>query len=112
MARLSIPMEILCRFNAVPNTAVTRYHQVGSEGQDVASTVAVDPDSGNTVVCGSTTGGLYDEKSKAFLENGLGGKDKGVEGSGTTLPFCAKLAEDGSVSLGFDSFELRLRYSV
>lgn len=69
---------------------------MGSAGHDVASTLAVDPTSGDVIVCGSTTGDLYEEPGFVYTVGG----DVEPEGLGEkgTQPFCVKLAAaDGHV---------------
>lgn len=74
--------------------------QVGSStGQDVASTLTADSgiSGGDVVVCGSTTGGLFEDPGFSFEG---GSADAGVEGPADrgTEAFCAKLgALDGHV---------------
>lgn len=65
----------------------------------MASTLAVDPLTGHVVVCGSTTGGLF-EDPKLLPESGsLSTEAKELGNSHDPEPFCAKLAtSDGQVS--------------
>lgn len=87
--------------------------QVGSTGQDVVSALAVDGGAagGDVVICGSTSGGMFDDPANgngngsgngfAFESGGGGGAGggEGVAGEGETEAFCAKLAaSDGRVS--------------
>ncbi|CAM9687865.1 unnamed protein product, partial [Hapterophycus canaliculatus] len=77
-------------------------YQVGSRGQDVASALTVDGGvNGNSdvVVCGSTTGGLFEQPD--FPKEAPSGG--GAEGTGErgTEAFCAKFAgSDGHVMWG------------
>ncbi|CAM9135994.1 unnamed protein product [Scytosiphon promiscuus] len=73
-------------------------YQVGSSGQDVASALTVDgtTNDGDVVVCGSTTGALFEEPG--FLYEGSGGEKAEETGTGA---FCAKFAgSDGHVIWG------------
>lgn len=85
----------VCLRNIVPNFLP----QVGSAGQDVASTLTVDGRSseGDIVVCGSTTGGLFADPALFAYESSSGPGAGGVGVKGTEA-YCAKLgALDGHV---------------
>lgn len=72
--------------------------QVGSTGQDVASSLTADSGTsgGDVVVCGSTTGGLFEDPGVSF-EGGSAAEVEGPADKGTEA-FCAKLAAlDGHV---------------
>ncbi|CBN78035.1 conserved unknown protein [Ectocarpus siliculosus] len=76
-------------------------YQVGSAGQDMASTLTVQSGvlEGDVIVCGSTTGGLFENPGGVF-ESGSSGEteEKGNKG---TKAFCARLAaSDGHVVWG------------
>lgn len=83
--------------------AFTGVAQEGSQGQDVASALAVDPTTGDVVVCGSTSGELFPVQVGGGgdpMAGGSSGEEASPSG-GKTQSFCAKLAgADGRVRVG------------
>lgn len=89
------------------NGKIAKQTQAGSQGQEVASALAVDPTTGDVLVCGSTSGGLFDREGAAIdddfrlplREHQPNAAPGGGEGRGKAESFCAKLdAADGKVS--------------
>ncbi|CAM9844431.1 unnamed protein product, partial [Laminaria digitata] len=92
--------ELLWGYQASFSGYIRRRFFVGTPGQDTASTLAVDSSSGDVVVCGSTTGGLY-EDPVFHVESAGDDADEDVAREKKSEPFCAKLATaDGSVVWG------------